>query len=243
MRALSGRRFAGWAWALGLGGLVASYAVTWCVVHPYVDTHPCIAHLPDPLYPLIPYDPRWYFLTTDVYITLVAATSLALFAGAVRGDHETTLRMLFSLSIMAFERCATIMLVPVCRLTVKPGTVKLAAVPTLDLGLFRLPWRPLAANDLVFSGHVSYFLLLMVAARRWPRWALWGLGGFEVAQVWGLLSTRGHYTVDLLLAVPCCVMADVVALRALRAAEVAAVPVPVRSAAPSAAASHPAGPR
>jgi hypothetical protein len=83
----------------------------------------------------------------------------------------------------------------------------------------------------LFSGHVGEFLLLLRLTRSWPRWPRAVLAVFSVLQIYGLLATRGHYTVDIILAFPCAYFADrmavhVLALVARRAAPPAAVSAP-----------------
>jgi uncharacterized membrane protein len=48
----------------------------------------------------------------------------------------------------------------------------------------------------------------MWAAPHWPRPARIALVVFQVLQAYALIATRGHYTVDVLLAVPCAYFAD-----------------------------------
>ena len=85
-------------------------------------------------------------------------------------------------------------------------------MPTVTICSLTIPWRPFAVNDLIFSGHVGEMLLLVWITRSWPPAARGLIWIFQGLQVFGLLSTRGHYTVDLVLAVPCTYFADRVAV-------------------------------
>jgi hypothetical protein len=101
---------------------------------------------------------------------------------------------------------------PLCRATATPGHAVLASVPSLNLGFARVPWLPWATNDLMFSGHVCEFLILYLAVRStWPRGALWALIVFQVLEALALVITRGHYTIDIVIAVPFAFLADRIA--------------------------------
>lgn len=59
------------------------------------------------------------------------------------------------------------------------------------------------------------FLILTWVTRSWPRPARVTLVIFQILQAYALLATRGHYTIDIVLAVPCAFFANAVALKAL----------------------------
>jgi len=208
-------RIAPRVWLLGAMAFMLTYGFMFSVVHVLADTRPCIARVNDPLFQVVPWQHGWYYVTHTAYYFFTLGGTLALLARAVRGDHRPFLRFGLGLTLQAALRSLTISLLPLCRFTVEPGTVVLTEVPTIDLGLFRLPWRAWATNDLVFSGHVGEFLLMTWCGRHWPRPARWALILFQVLQAYGLLATRGHYTIDLVVAVPCAFLADAGAQRLL----------------------------
>jgi hypothetical protein len=203
------------AWAIALTCFLASYLWIFCFVHVRADTTACQLRLDDPLYSLIPDDPRWDLVTHTAYVFLTLSSVGALLLQAALGDHRPILRFGMGLAIMAVLRGTCILLVPLCRITSEPGTAALSAVPTLDLGFVSIPWRMWAANDMLFSGHVGEFLLLLRLTPSWPRWPRWVIGVFSVLQIYGLLATRGHYTVDIILAFPCAYFADRMAVHVL----------------------------
>jgi hypothetical protein len=168
-----------------------------------------VATLPDPLMRLIPLDLRWAVVTRKLYAFITGGGAVWFLVLAVRGNHRPALRFATALAITAVLRSLTVMLLPLCRATVEAGTVVLTETPLLDLGLFKVPFRTYASNDLVFSGHVAELLLLYWAGGRfWPRGAKPVLVVFQVLQAYGLLATRGHYTVDMVIAVPFAFFAD-----------------------------------
>jgi hypothetical protein len=113
-------------------------------------------------------------------------------------------------------RALTMVLLPLCRATVEVGHRAREVVPTLDLGFARIPWLTWATNDLMFSGHVCEFLVLYLAVRRsWPRGALAALIAFQILEALALVITRGHYTVDVVVAIPFAFLADRLALGVL----------------------------
>jgi hypothetical protein len=65
-----------------------------------------------------------------------------------------------------------------------------------------------ASNDLLFSGHICELVLLIRATRSWPRAGRAVLWTYQILQIYGLLSGRGHYTVDIILAFPIAIFAD-----------------------------------
>jgi hypothetical protein len=202
-------------WLLGITAFAVCYGFMWSVVHPYVDTRACLMQPPDPLFDIIPYNRAWYYVTHDVYEVITAVALLLLCAQAWSGEHRPLLRWGIALSAQAVLRSTTMVLLPLCRATVAPGTVAIQEVPQLDLGIVSIPWRVWATNDLVFSGHVGEFLLLFWATRSWPRPLRAFLIVFQLVQAYALIATRGHYTVDVLLAVPCALLADRTAVKVL----------------------------
>jgi hypothetical protein len=204
-----GVRFGARVWLSVLGSLACVYAFMFGVVHVAVDMRVCVATLPDPLMRLIPLDIRWAIVTRKIYALITGGGAIWFVALAVRGNHRPALRFATALAITAVLRSITVMLMPLCRATVAAGTVVLTETPLLDLGLFKVPFRTYASNDLVFSGHVAELLLLYWAGGRlWPRGAKPVLVVFQVLQAYGLLATRGHYTVDMVIAVPFAFFAD-----------------------------------
>jgi hypothetical protein len=203
-------------WLTTALAFVCAYGLLFTVVHPYVDTRVCVAQLPDPLFWLIPYDVRWYRISHDLFYVVTVACLAVLAGQAVRGEHRALVRFAAGISVQAVMRAITLVLLPLCRITVAPGTAALTVVPTIDLGFMHLPWRSWATNDLVFSGHVGEFLILSLAVRPfWPGRARLALGLFQVLQAVALIATRGHYTVDIVIAVPFAFCADRLAVAAL----------------------------
>ncbi len=195
-------------WAMAVASFLAVYLFTFTVVHVIADTRPCQLRLDDPFFAILPHDPRWLFVTVDLYTVITLVAMAAVFTQAFLGDHRPVIRWGLGLAICGAFRACTILLVPLCRYTREPGTAALAEIPTLDLWLFEIPWRMFASNDLLFSGHVCEFVLLIRATRSWPSWARAILWLFQVLQIVGLLLGRGHYTVDILIAFPIAIAAD-----------------------------------
>jgi hypothetical protein len=203
-------------WAATIAAFVVAYGFMFIVVHPLVDTRICVARLPDPLFPLLPFDERWYLVSHQLFYLVTAVAVVALGRQALRGEHRPLVRFGAGVSVQAVLRSLTLFLTPLCRANVEPGRAWLPALPTVDLGFMRLPWRPWAGNDLVFSGHVSEFLILSLAVRPfWPPRARWALVAFQVLQAVALVATRGHYTIDIVIAVPFAFFADRVAMAGL----------------------------
>ena len=195
-------------WVLASIAFVSVYLLMWSVVHVHVDMRPCLLQLPDPLFAIVPKNHRWALVTHDVYEVLTIGSVGVLVYQAIRGDHRGLVRFGAGLAVQAMLRCATLMLLPLCRANLTAGSIALKKVPTLQLGPIELPWRVWATNDLVFSGHVGEFLLLYWATRSWPPAARAVLIVFQILQVYALLATRGHYTIDILLALPCAYFAN-----------------------------------
>lgn len=199
-------------WAATALAFTTSYALLWCYVHVRVDTQPCLVRLDDPLFALIPKDRRFFLVSHELYTGLTLSALALLIWWAYRGNHFPLVRFGAALSLQGLFRAVTLLLLPLCRVNIQPGTVVLDHIPLLDLGLVRIPWRMWATNDLFFSGHVGEFLLLSWAMRGAPRPILSLLVAFQVLQAYALIATRGHYTIDLLVAVPFAFMADRMAL-------------------------------
>ena len=205
-------------WVATVLAFVMAYGFLFSVVHPYVDTRACVAQLPDPLFALIPYHHAWYLVSHELFYIVTGICLGALLRQSVRGDHRALVRFGAGISLQAVLRSITLVLLPLCRATVAPGHAAITLVPTIDLGFGHLPWRPWATNDLVFSGHVAEFLILSLAVRPfWPRWARVALTVFLVLQAVALVATRGHYTVDIVIAVPFAFFADRVTVAVLTA--------------------------
>jgi hypothetical protein len=196
-------------WIAVAVSFVAAYGFMFSVVHIAADTRPCLAHLPDPLFSFVPFDGRWYFVSHDLYYAFNLTGTLTLLIQAIRGDHRGLARFGAGLTLMAVMRSVTITLLPICKATVPVGSVFLTEIPTLNLGFAQIPWRMWATNDLIFSGHVCEFLLLSFPARLL-------LAAFQLLQAYALIATRGHYTIDVLLAIPFALLADRLAFHALR---------------------------
>jgi hypothetical protein len=192
------------------------YLFTFTVVHVEADTRRCMGHLNDPLHNLIPLDLWWWNISVDGY-TIVTLTMVGLmFIQAFLGDHRQIVRFGVGLSIMGAIRAVSILLVPLCRYGTPAGGSKFGTTPMVDfLGLFEMPWRLFASNDLLYSGHVAEACLFLFVTRSWPRPARVFLWVFQFAQIYALLATRGHYTVDILLAIPCAYFADRMAVKGL----------------------------
>jgi hypothetical protein len=202
-------------WITAILAFLAAYGFMWSYVHVRVDMRPCVAQLPDPLFAFIPYNRSFYWVSHEIYEFITIGAVIGLVWQAVRGDHRGLVRWGTGLTVQAVLRSITLLLLPLCRMTVAPGTVDLKEVPLLDLGLFKIPWRVWASNDLVFSGHIGEFLLLYWATWNWPKpWRVF-LVLFQFVQAYALLATRGHYTIDLVVAVPCAYFADGMAVNAL----------------------------
>lgn len=208
-------RFPAVTWVFVILSFLAVYFFVFTVVHPIADTRPCTIVLDDPLHHIVPHDRRWLFLTMTVYVVITLTAAAAVLGQACLGDHRPFLRWALGLAIQGMMRSVTIWLVPLCKATFTPPHVVLTEMPMVTVCGISFPWRPFANNDLLYSGHIGEFLLLSWATRSWPapvRVFIWFFNGL---QFYGLLATRGHYTVDLLVAVPCAFFADRVAVRLL----------------------------
>lgn len=209
------RRIRARVWLLTLFAVVAVYFFMWSVIHVAADIRPCLGQLDDPLHHLVPLDPRWAAVSHELYVVVVLSTIAVMFAVAALGDHRPVVRWGMALAIVAVLRSTTIWLVPLCQVGVEAGTSHLAELPWVEVGPLRVLWRAFATNDLLFSGHMAECILALRATRSWPRGLRAAMWVFLVAQAYALLATRGHYSVDLLVAVPMAYLADRVALGTL----------------------------
>lgn len=207
-------RLPGRSWLLAIGGLLVSYFFLFLVVHPFVDLRRCVAQLPDPLFGLIPHNPRWYLVSHELYYVVNATGTLTFLVMAWRGDHRPFPRFALGLGLLALFRSVTLTLLPICKSTIPAGTAAITAaeLSRLNLGFIEIPYRTWATNDLVFSGHVGEFLLMFWASRSFPWAARLGLVLFQLLQAYALVATRGHYTIDLVIAVPFAFVADRIAV-------------------------------
>ncbi len=206
-------RFRWPVWTLVLGAVVLVHVLLFGVVHNVVDMRPCLVHLPDPLFRFVPLDERWSLISVSGYGLVAAITVVLLFVQAFRGSEAPVLRLGLGLVVTSSLRSVTLLLIPVCRASMALGSAApLRFVSLRDPHFYTLGMRGFAVNDLVFSGHTAFFLLLLFVMRDWPRAARFALAAFTLLMVYALLATREHYTVDLLLAVPVAVFADRVAL-------------------------------
>jgi hypothetical protein len=200
-------------WVLTFFAAASVYVFMWSVVHVVADTRRCLGALDDPLHRLIPLGPGWSLVSHDLYVLVILATIAAMFAVAALGDHRPIVRWGMALAVVAVLRSATIWLVPLCQAGVDAGAVRLGQPPWVELGPLRFMWRAFASNDLLFSGHMAECILALRATRSWPRPLRAAMWVFLVLQAYALLATRGHYTVDLLVAVPMAIFADRISLR------------------------------
>jgi hypothetical protein len=188
------------------------------IVHNYVDTRVCIGYSDDPLLRLIPFDLRWEIVTRQLYVVMVLTFAAVVLIQAGRGVHTPALRWALALCFMSSMRMATLMLIPICRPTVVAfGPPPLASPQMLNLYFVSVPWRIFALNDVVYSGHTALFLLLLMATCTFPRIVRIVIAVFTAFMIYGLLATRDHYSVDVLLAFPCAYFADFLACSILRA--------------------------
>jgi hypothetical protein len=63
----------------------------WSVVHVCIDLRPSALALDDLLFHLVPHDPRWYWVTDDVYTWITVSALAALVLRSARGDHRPLL--------------------------------------------------------------------------------------------------------------------------------------------------------
>jgi PAP2 superfamily C-terminal len=205
-------------WLAILGTFLIVHYCLWGFVHNLVDMRVCVGVSPDPLLAIIPYDERWTFVTRHLYVAVLLVATVVVFYQAFRGVHTPALRWGLALIFMSSMRMATLILIPLCRPTVQPfGPPPLSSPAMVNLHFFSVPWRIFALNDVVYSGHTSVFLLLLLATNTWPTIARFCVGAFLAVMIYGMLGMRDHYTVDILLAFPCSYFADAVAVSILRA--------------------------
>lgn len=201
-------RFSARVWVGVVLAFLTTYAFMFVVVHPIVDTRVCAMRFDDPLFTIIPRDLRLYFITHDVYYVFNIGGTLALIGMALRGRQAPLFRWLAALAAQALLRSVTLLAVPLCRATQLPGTAPLAELPTVDLGFVTIPFRTWATNDLMYSGHAGEFVILSLIVRgQWPKSLQVLLLAFQVVQAYGLMATRGHYSIDILVAIPAAFLA------------------------------------
>jgi hypothetical protein len=209
-------RFRWPVWVIVISVLVIVHLVLFGYVQNMVDMRRCIGYSPDPLFRFIAFNERWRFVTMTMYGLVVATAVLAMIVQAVRGLEFPFLRLAIASSITSTIRIATLYLIPLCNPFVAAGgPPPLHAFSTVHLYFFQLPFRPFALNDLVFSGHTAIYLLILYANPQWPAVVRAAFAGFILLMMYALIATRDHYTVDLLLAIPCSFFADRVALALL----------------------------
>ncbi len=204
----------GWrTWALVLISVLVVHSVLFGIVHNLVDMRVCAVHLPDPLYGLVRFDARWTIVTVQAYAVAAVAILCGMLYGAMRGRQAPMLRLGVAVCLQSLLRCCTLLMLPACRATIPLGTPGPLHVFALnDPGFYALGMRGFALNDLVFSGHTGLFLLFLYATPAWPRPVRLSIACFTLLMVYGLLATREHYTIDILLAIPCSFFADRMAL-------------------------------
>lgn len=199
--------------------LVVVHYILFGIVHNAVDTRICIGYSPDPLFSLIPRDDRWLFVTRQMYESVAYIATFAVFYQAFRGTHTPALRWSIALCFMSTMRMATLLLIPLCRPTVLAfAAPPLASPAMLNLHFFSVPLRIYALNDVIYSGHTSLFILLLMCTSTWRTINRLLVGLFLVVMVYGLIAARDHYTIDILLAIPCSYFADACAVFLLKRA-------------------------
>jgi PAP2 superfamily C-terminal len=177
----------------------------------------CIGYSPDPFLKLIPFDVRWFFVTRQLYLIAILIAFLLFLWESLRGVQTPLLRWGLSLAFMTSLRIATVTMIPLCRSTLQPGgTPPLGRPDMLNLHYFSIPFRAFALNDLVYSGHTAVFILVFLSSGTWNRKGRWAVALFLMVMMYALIGTRGHYSVDILLAFPCATFADRLAVAALR---------------------------
>lgn len=202
-------------WLTAVVLFLSTYLFMWSYVHNAIDTRPCLGHLPDPLQAVIPFNRWWFFISHDVYSVVTVGVTLLLLGEAVRGRHLPLVRWGAALGFCAVQRSILLLLIPLCRPGVEAGACAIEAFQYVSLGPVQFPLRMWATNDLLFSGHIAEFIVLMRAVPHWPRWSKALLWVFQLGQAYALLATRGHYLADILLAIPCAYFADLLAMRLL----------------------------
>ena len=195
-----------YSWKVWTGVWVAFLIIHYLlfgIVHNYVDMRPTIGYSPDPVMKIIPFDPHWSIISINLYIIMIAITTIVMLTQAVRGVHTPLLRIGLALCFHTTMRMFTLLMIPLTRPNLASTAPPLKAPEMLNLGFTSIPWRVFALNDLVYSGHTSLFLMVLFVTGTWPRIWRWAVGVFLVAMVYALLATRDHYSIDILLAIPC----------------------------------------
>jgi hypothetical protein len=213
------RRYHWTVWVAVLTAFGIVHALLFGFVHNYVDMRVCIGHSPDPILKLIPFDPRWRIVTIYLYIAFIVVAAVTVLTQAARGLHSPALRWALALVFMTSMRMSTLLMIPLCGPTVPAGwPPPLASPAMLNLGFLSVPWRVFAQNDMVYSGHTSLFLMLLLTTRTWAPAARLTVGIFVALMMYALLGAREHYVIDLLLAFPCSFFADMLSVTLLRRA-------------------------
>lgn len=212
-----GIRYPWWVWALVLTSFALAQFLVWGLVHNIVDMRVCLGYSPDPVLKLIPYDTRWTLVTRDMYVWACLVGGAAVFILGGFGKHTPALRWGLGLTFMQLMRTGTLLLIPLCRPTVVAGAAPPLTSPEMvNLHFFQIPFRIFALNDMVFSGHTSVFLTLLLATATWPTVVRALIAIFLAFMIYGMLAMRDHFIIDVLLAFPCSYFADAIGCFVLR---------------------------
>jgi hypothetical protein len=204
-------------WVAALLVLIGVHTILFGYMQNLVDLRPCIGYSPDPLMKLIAIDERWQFVTITLYLWVAVGVLLVIIYQAVRGLHYPLMLLMMASSITSTIRIVTLYLLPLCNPLVTPGGAPpLTASATVNLYFVQFPFRPFAVNDLVFSGHIGIYMLLLYVTPHWSTKVRIALAAFIVLMMYGLIATREHYTIDLLLAIPCSFFAYSIARQLLK---------------------------
>jgi len=68
-----------YSWKVWTGVWVAFLIIHYLlfgIVHNYVDMRPTIGYSPDPVMKIIPFDPRWSIISINLYIIMIAITTI-----------------------------------------------------------------------------------------------------------------------------------------------------------------------
>jgi hypothetical protein len=204
-------------WTFGIVLFLGVYCFNFGYVHIVADTRLCRLRLDDPFFKFFTHDERWALVTVTIYSWVNIFAMALMLVQAIFHDQRPFVRYGIALPLMCFQRDLAILLVPLCRTSRMPGTSVLTTVPHLNLGFAKIPWHMFASNDLLVSGHVAEFLLMLWATKSWPRVLRYGLVASLALQILGLMHTQGHYTIDMLLAIPIAYFADAMAVKIMRA--------------------------
>ena len=212
-------KYGPWTWAVVLTTFAVIHYLLFGVVHNIVDMRMCLGYSPDPMLKIVPFDERWDFVTRDLYMWALGVATFLVFYQAFQGLHTTALRWGVALCIHTSMRMVTLLLIPLCRPTVQAFAPPPLSHPAMiNLHFFSVPWRVFALNDVVYSGHTSVFLLLLLASGTWRPAVRFCFAGFLAVMIYGMLAMRDHYIIDILLAFPMSYFADSMAVKILRLA-------------------------